>query len=262
MTETSRIVLVQWFEQYVNRYRNSDGLLPAPLELKYAHSQRVAENARLIASELELVDTEIVLAEICGLFHDIGRFRQYERYGSFRDADTLDHGLAGHQVLEAEGMASYFSANDWARVSCAVEYHNRKTDDIPSDISAESKKLLKLIRDADKLDIMDLVLQSVARDGFRELPDMLPHISLRRELTPAVLEEFHKNKTISTGSLATVTDFLVMLATWFYDFNYTPSWQLAASRKIIERLQKELPDSGTVRSLLEDIKRMCPTKKT
>jgi hypothetical protein len=262
MTKDKRIFFIEWFDRYIKRYGDNKGVLPAPLQLKYTHSQRVAENARQIAIGLKLDNTEILLAEICGLFHDIGRFLQYERFGSFRDADTLDHGLAGRQVLEAEGIASYFSANDWARVSCAVEYHNRKTDDIPSDLPAEAKKLLKLIRDADKLDIMDLVLQSVARDGFRELPDMLPHISLIRELTPAVLEEFHKNKAISTGSLATVTDFLVMLATWFYDFNYAPSWQLAASRKIIERLGKELPDSGIVRSLLEDIKRMCPNKKT
>lgn len=250
-----------WFERYVNRYRNKEGFLPFALDLKFGHSLRVAENARLIAEGLGLDPDDIQLAYLCSLVHDIGRFIQHERYGSFRDADTLDHGLAGRQVLEEENLASYFSPENWMRIICAVEYHNRKTDAIPAGLSAKTRELLNIIRDADKLDILDLVLQSVARDGFRNLPDMLPHIRLSRELTPAVLEEFQKNKTISSGSLATLADFLAMLATWFYDLNYAPSRRLAASRRIIERMEKELPDAENIRGLLDDIKRICPAEK-
>jgi hypothetical protein len=260
MTLNAQKFLTEWFDRYVNRYRDRKGLLPFALELKYRHSLRVAENARLITEGICLAPEDVQLSYLCGLVHDIGRFIQYSRYGSFRDADTLDHGFAGRQVLEEEGLASYFNPDNWVRMACGVEYHNRKTDHIPAGLSAKARGLLNIIRDADKLDIMDLVLQSVTRDGFRELPDMLPHIRLSRELTPAVLEEFQKNKTIATGSLSTVTDFLVMLATWFYDFNYAPSCRLAASRKIIERLENELPDAENIRRLLDDIKSICPAE--
>lgn len=257
-TQNIRTILAEWFDRYVGRYRSQEGLLPFALELKYGHSHRVAENARLIAEGIGLAPDDVQLAYLCGLLHDIGRFIQHERYGSFRDADTLDHGLAGRQVLEEENLSSCFSPENWMRMVSAVEYHNRKTNAIPAGLSAKTQELLNIIRDADKLDIMDLVLQSVARDGFRDLPDMLPHIRLSRELTPAVLEEFQKNKTISTDSLATVTDFLVMLATWFYDFNYAPSRRLAVSSRMIERLEKELPDAANIRRLLDDIKSICP----
>ena len=82
MTENSRLILVERFERYVDRYRGPGGLLPAALELKYAHSRRVAENARTIAEGLDHTPSEVLLAEACGLAHDIGRFPQYERYGS------------------------------------------------------------------------------------------------------------------------------------------------------------------------------------
>lgn len=255
MNKEHYILLIDWFDRYVTRYRDADGFLPAALELKYTHSRRVAENARLIACGLKLDDAKILLAEICGLLHDIGRFLQYERYGSFRDADTLDHGLAGRKILVAEGASSLFGEGEWTRVACAVEYHNRKADDLPDDLLCESRHLLNIVRDADKLDIIDLVLCSVARDGFSELPDMLPHIRMSRELTPSVMEEFQKTKTISTGSLATVTDFLVMLASWFYDFNFSSSRQIAVSRNLIGRLQTELPDIQSIRELLADIKK-------
>ena len=98
-------------------------------------------------------------------------------------------------------------------------------------------------------------MQSVARDGFSELFDMLPHIRLGQELTPLVMEEVQKTKTVSVESLQTVTDFLVMLASWFYDFNYAPARRLAASRDIIGRLERELPDTEAIRELLADIKK-------
>jgi len=249
-------LLIEWFERYTARYRDAVDLLPAALELKYRHSRRVAENARLIALGLKLDESEIQLAEICGLVHDIGRFPQYSRYGTFRDADTLDHGLAGRKTLESEGVPSLLDEDEWARVSCAVEYHNRKTDDLPADLPENARQLLNIIRDADKLDIMDLVLQSVARDGFRELPGMLPHIRLSRELTPSVVEEFQKHRSISTSHLETVADFLLMLAFWFYDFNFFSSRQIAVSRDLIGRLQKELPETPFIRELFAGIRKM------
>ena len=148
------------------------------------------------------------------------------------------------------------AVRDWARISCAVVYHNRRVSDIPADLSAEAALLLGIVRDADKLDIMDLVLQAVARDGFSELPGMLPHIGLNRDLTPAVIEEVLKTKTVSIGNLRTVTDFLVMTASWFYDLNHAPARRLAAERNFIGRIERELPDAGAVRELLTDIEKM------
>jgi hypothetical protein len=254
MTRDARLFLINWFDKYVNRYRNANRALPAALELKYAHSLRVADNARLIAVELALAKEEVILAEGCGLLHDIGRFAQYEHYGSFSDADTVDHGLKGRLVLEAEALPERISASDWACIACAVDYHNRKTGDIPADLPADAQRLLKIIRDADKLDIMDLVLQSVIRDGFLDLPDMLPHIRLSRELTPDIIEEMRKGKSISISNLRTLADFLVMLASWFYDLNFAPTGRLAVSRNILQRLEQELPDHRLVRNMLEDIK--------
>lgn len=254
MTENSQLFLTDWFERYVDRYRNPGGLLPFALELKYTHSRRVAENAWLIAQGLDLTATCVQMAYVCGLVHDSGRFSQHEQYGSFHDADTIDHGLAGRRALEASDASLHFSSDEWEAIICAVEYHNKKTSDLPVNLPPESERLLLITRDADKLDIMDLVLQSIVRDGFRELSEMLPHISPSRELTPAVMEEFQKNNTVSIGGLATITDFLVMMASWFYDLNYLPSRRLAIQRNLLGRLERELPDHPVIRHLFAGIR--------
>ena len=260
MTKRERDSLQIWFERYVNRYRNADGVLPAALELKYHHSRRVADNARLIAQMLGWGQAEILIAESCGLIHDIGRFPQHFRYGSFHDADTVDHGRAGRLLLQEEGMPLLLKDDEWQKISCAVEYHNKKVSDIPRDLSHQAVLLLNLIRDADKLDIMDLVTNSVSDSGFKELPDMLPHITSGRELTPEVIEEVLKTKTVSVANLRTVTDFLMMMVSWFYDLNYSPSLRLTADRRILERIEKELPEHESVRNLLNDVKTLFVKK--
>lgn len=78
-------------------------------------------------------------------------------------------GLAGRQAIEATEAPSHFHPDKWD--DYAVEYHNKKTSDLPGSFPGKSERLLKIIRDTDELDIMDLVLQPVAQDGFRELPD-------------------------------------------------------------------------------------------
>jgi hypothetical protein len=241
MTKEKQGFLQAWFERYVERFRDREGVLPPMLDLKYCHSLRVAENA------------ERRLAEGFGLVHDVGRFTQYARYGSFQDADTVDHGAEGHRVLEAQDLSFLPDPGEREWLFRVVEYHNRKEINIPCGLSAGQDRLLRLIRDADKLDIMELVLQAVASDGFRDLPGMLPHIRLCRELSPGVLSEAAKTRSVSNGNLSTLADFLVMMATWCYDMNYLPTRRLAVQRNLLPRIRRELPDTKPIRDLFADI---------
>jgi len=262
MTKKERDSLRKCFEDYVDRFRNRDRVLHPLLDLKYRHSLRVAENAKWIASTLGLPDAERDLAEGCGMVHDIGRFAQYARFGSFRDADTVDHGAEGRRVLEVQDLSFLPHPGDRERLLLAVEYHNRKGTDIPCGLSPGQDRLLRLIRDADKLDIMEIVLREVASDGFQGLPDMLPHIRLCRELSLDVLREAARTKSVSSGNLSTVGDFLVMLATWFYDLNFPPTLQLAVRRNVLGRIRRELPDTKAVRELFSDIEKELPRGET
>ncbi|OPL13934.1 MAG: hypothetical protein AVO39_02755 [delta proteobacterium MLS_D] len=239
-------LLDEWFRSYVDRFRDDNGTLSPPLELKRLHSLRVADNARLIAVALGLPERDQCLAEGAGLIHDVGRFPQFVDFGSFRDADTVDHGVYGRKVLETEDIGGRFSVADWKILLCAVEYHNRLVSDIPADLEPEQRCTLDIVQDADKLDIMELVLRSVADDGFSELPTMLPQIRLNREISGAVLKEALETKAVKIGNLATLGDFLVMLTVWFHDFRFEPAKRLVVERNIPGRIRNELPNTPGV----------------
>ncbi|MBN1830018.1 MAG: HD domain-containing protein [Deltaproteobacteria bacterium] len=253
MTQEEQDSLQRWFEHYTDQFRDQDGVLRPLLELKRCHSLRVAGNARFIADALKFSESERRLAETAGLVHDVGRFTQFVRYGSFRDSDTVDHGAEGRRVLEEQGQSFLPDPENRELLLCVVEYHNRKRTDIPCGLSPEKNRFLSLIRDADKLDIMELVLRAVVNDGFQDLREMLPHIRLSRELSTGVLAEAVKTGSVSNGHLATLSDFIVMMATWYYDMNYPPTRQLAVKRGILHRIRCELPDTKPVRELFAGI---------
>ena len=156
-------------------------------------------------------------------------------------------------MLEEQNRSLLPDPVDRELLLCVVEYHNRKQTDIPNGLSPGKSRFLSLIRDADKLDIMELVLRSVVIDGFQDLRDMLPHIRLCRELSPGVLAEAAKTGSVSNGNLATLSDLLVMMATWCYDMDYPPTRRLAIQRGILPRIRRELPDTTPVRELFVDI---------
>jgi len=253
MTKEEQASLQAWFEHYINRFCDKDGGLHPLLKLKLCHSLRVAGNARYIAEALKYSKSERRLAEAAGLLHDVGRFSQFVRYGSYRDSDTVDHGTEGRRVLEEQNRSLLPDPVDRELLLCVVEYHNRKQTDIPNGLSPEKTRFLSLIRDADKLDIMELVLRSVVLDGFQDLREMLPHIRLCRELSPGVLTEAAKTGSVSNGNLTTLSDFLVMMATWCCDMNYPPTRRLAIKRGLLPRIRRELPDTKPVRDLFAGI---------
>ena len=93
------------FMKYVEKYDLNSGRI----RLKADHILRVAQNSKRIATELKLSDEQIKLAELIGIFHDIGRFEQVRIYDTFSDKDTgLDHAAYSLKVLYDDGLIKKF----------------------------------------------------------------------------------------------------------------------------------------------------------
>jgi len=251
MTGKEYSALRAWFEDYAAGFGENGGL-PPMLELKRLHSLRVAENAGLLANGLGRGKAPLVQA--AGLLHDVGRFSQFRTYGSFRDADTVDHGAEGRKVLQERASGLFRDPREGECLFAAVEFHNRRTEDIPS-LEENSAALLGLLRDADKLDIIEVVLDSVAADGFQDLPAMLPHIGLGRELTPGLLAKAAAGEGLYSSELRTVADMLLLAASWFYDLNSPAAHRLAARRGLLPRLRRELPATEEVNLFFSELER-------
>lgn len=191
MNKTDLEILCGRFRDYTDRYRINGELVPMH-QLKLEHTLRVATDARTIATGSGWLEPEINLAEAVGLFHDIARFPQFQQYRTFSDADSVDHGDLGCQTLEQEGLLEGLADESKALILHSVQYHNKK--DLPRILTAHEEKHLRLIRDADRLDIFFICWDSIASGYLHENPEIIMNIDFNGPLSDAVLDQFERGE--------------------------------------------------------------------
>ena len=251
MTQSQLSNIRSQFERYVNPFAAAGGGLHPLLQLKLEHSERVATEARELSSDLGWTLSEQTLADAIGLLHDVGRFSQFAEYGTLSDGASVDHGERGAAVVEQAGWLAALPAEDREAILESVRYHNRLT--IPTHIHDRSLALLRLVRDADKLDIFRVVLDAVERDGFRDLPAMLPHVTLDRHPSPAFVEHLSDRRYASLSNVNTLADFLLMQVSWAYDLNYLPTLKRFHDRRILLSILKHLDGDARIHALGREV---------
>src|SRR4030042_6102679 len=140
-----------WFDNYVAGFYGDDDFVNSNLNLKYEHTRRVCREMQFLTDELGLTKNQKVIAEAIALFHDIGRFKQFIKYGMYDDAKTVNHSLLGLEVLKEEKVLEDVDKDERELIEKAIEYHGIKQ--LPDNLNGDCLLLSKLIRDADKLDI-------------------------------------------------------------------------------------------------------------
>ena len=240
------------FDRYVCAFTENGKPLHPLLQLKVDHCRRVAREARDLSRSADWPQPDRRAAEALGLLHDVGRFPQFREFGTFADAASCDHGSRGRRVAAEAGWLDALPSPEREALLDGIGHHNRRL--IPSDLAGGSLPLLRLIRDADKLDIYRIVLEALDRDGFRDLVDMLPDVDLGRSPSPHLAAEIRRHHTASLTSIRCLGDFLLMQLAWIYDFNHQPALQTIASRNIIARLLVHLDPGPEVEALTADIR--------
>ena len=144
------------FYAYTSQYDSDDIMIRHKVE----HTLRVAEYCEKIAGSLGVDGDGISFAWFLGLLHDIGRFEQVRRYGTFIDAVSVDHAEFGADLLFREKLIERFPAEDLTEerlcvLETAIRLHNKLT--LPEALDETTRRFCELIRDADKLDIFRVV---------------------------------------------------------------------------------------------------------
>lgn len=146
------------FQAYTSQYNLDDVMIRHKVE----HTLRVAGNCERIAKSIRLDEELVTFAWFLGLLHDIGRFEQVRRYGTFIDSVSVDHAEFGADLLFQEGLINDFPAEnlskEWLTIlETAIRLHNKLT--LPEELDARTRRFCDLIRDADKIDIFRVVTE-------------------------------------------------------------------------------------------------------
>lgn len=236
--------LKRWFVEYTKTFKQETFEDQQNIQLKEAHTKRVCEEILDIGNSLGLNGDDLRVAEIMALFHDIGRFEQYAHYKTFIDLKSEDHAMLGVKVLRKTGVLNMLEASTADLIMRGIVYHNRAF--LPKDESDWCLFFAKLLRDADKLDILRVVTDYYQRknenhNGVIELG--LPDIP---EISPEVCAQLMAKRIVNVGDLKTLNDFKLLQMGWIFDVNFYRTFELIQERRYLEMLRDALPHTKKV----------------
>lgn len=226
-------LMYDWVQAYISDLYTTDSDIQNNILLKQHHTNKVVENCRALAEALQLSERDAVLAEMIGLFHDIGRFKQYIVYRTFNDRNSVNHALFGLAEIDGLPLLRQLPPEDLAAFKFAIANHNAMS--IAPEPDERKILLARVIRDADKLDI------------FRVLePRLLPSdgSGYSDEFAAALLQ----GRQCDYGAIKTLDDHKIVRLLWLYDI-YFP-WTLAQIEKrgFVSKIIASLPDDDNIRA--------------
>ena len=220
-----------WMRDYMKSYYNEDKEIQRAMLLKEAHTGRVTKIIRDLAVHLGLSDEDVALAEIMGLLHDVGRFRQFTVYRTFKDHLSEDHATAGLKLMEEHRLLDGLLPWEQSLVRFAVEWHNKKAIGAAPD--ACHLGYAKMLRDADKLDI------------YHVLEPFLPSED-GSGVSPNFIEKFVEGVQCDYTMVGTEDDKKLVRLMWVYDVNFAWTLQRIEERGYIGKLVRCLPKGEKV----------------
>jgi HD domain len=231
--------LHHWFEKYVQTYNDIDEDGFRNILLKVEHTHKVCGIMALLAAGEGLTAEEARIGSAVALLHDVGRFPQFRRWRTFRDSDSDNHARLGIEVLREQGVLDRLPETERLIIEEAVRFHNLLA--LPLRFQSPTALYIRLIRDADKLDIWRVFLDyfrlpenlrpSAVTLGFPDLP----------RVTPACVSELTAGRVIRLEEVRTLNDFKLLQISWVYDLNFRSSYRLLQQRGLIPALAATIP---------------------
>ena len=144
------------FLHYAEQYDAKNTLIFHKIE----HTLRVAELSERFASAIGMNSEDACCAWFFGLLHDIGRFEQARRYGTFVDSQSVDHAELSADILFRDGLIKQFPTEglpeDWLSMAePVIRQHNKLR--LSETMDARTRQFAELLRDADKTDIFRVI---------------------------------------------------------------------------------------------------------
>lgn len=251
------------FKKYTDNYDISD----EKIKLKVDHTYRVAALSERIARSLGLGDDDTNLAWLIGMLHDIGRFEQLKNYGTFSDAESVDHAHYGVELLFEDGFIEKFvgenaakdlkGTKDLKETAVKSESEEKETKEISEldilrtaiwnhsayrveeGITDRVKMFCNIIRDADKIDILkvnyDVTLEVIYDVTTEELKNS--------GVTDKVMKAFMEHHAVLRSLKKTPIDNLVGHAALVFELVYNESFKIVKEQGYIEKMLSYVSDN-------------------
>ncbi len=232
----NREAALKAFQDYISHY----DIKREMIRLKVEHTYRVSELCEKIALSIGLSEDEVDLAWLIGLLHDIGRFEQQKIYGTFIDADSIDHAKYGEEILFGSSGSTGdnpISIRDFvedtaedAVIRMAVGSHSAYR--IPQGLDERTAMFCHILRDADKIDILKVNVDFPLEEIYNETTEKL----YSGQVTPEVMTSFEEEHAVLRSLKKETVDHIVGHISLVYELVYPLSVRIVKAQGYLDKL--------------------------
>lgn len=239
MDKTTLAEFKKWFDAYIATFRCENEADQKNINLKIDHTYRVCAEIITVGQSLGLSQGQLCLAEALALFHDVGRFEQYQRYKTFADHRSEDHAQLGIAILVKNRILDNLNAETRQLLLQVIANHNQAK--IPKHTAGDCLTFSQLLRDADKLDIWKLVTDYY-RDKNHQ-PNAVIELNLpdTEGISPKVFSDLMSCRIVLKEHVKNLNDFKLLQVGWVFDVHFTKTFELIKERHYLEQIFAVLP---------------------
>ena len=213
------MISIKEAEEEFLKYRNLFDLENENIQRKYNHTKNVEKNTEIISKSLDLNEEQINLAKLISLLHDIGRFEEYKKFKknkTFLDSKPSNHAEYGVEILKKNNFIRNFVKEDNYDdlIYTAIRNHTKK--EIEKNLTEEENLFSKILRDADKLDIMRLAYTTYWKEDDIDIEN--------EKINDDVFEAFVHKKTVDNKLVTNQVNKLVSKLALIFDINFRQSF--------------------------------------
>lgn len=229
---------------YITAYNSSDKSTQQNYTLKREHINRVVGYTEVLTRSLN-IDTDMVMtAQLAALLHDIGRFEQFKQYQTFNDTESFDHAEKAVELINEKKWIANLPDYTQQMILKAIKYHNKIN--APKNEDEQSTLLIKILRDADKIDIFEIAIKEFSLPLKDQNQSFTLELEKKPSYTKKVAYAIVAGKNADKKDLKTVNDFKLMLMSYVFDINLKTSFALINKRQYLKQLFDTLPKSDDI----------------
>lgn len=230
------------FNSFASSFLSKDKVCNDHIELKREHTHRVCDEMKFLAVQTGLSNEKTAIAYIIALFHDIGRFGQFCKYRTFDDSRSINHAALSVETIKSEGFFDNIPEKYHELIIKTILNHNIPYPDFSED--DEITFFSKLLRDADKLDIWNVITQDELRQVIEQDDEELIY-----EVPLQIFQRFVNREIVNMNLTNSVNDMRLMRISWVFDIYFNATFTEIKKRGLLEKIFQLIPPSEKVLDL-------------
>lgn len=229
---------------YMQKFNDDDPKIQKNFQLKQDHIHRVIGYTELLSRSISCDEETIMVAQIAALLHDIGRFEQFEKYHTFNDKESVDHAELGIQIVDNQQWLKDLPEDTQMTIKTAVLLHNKIS--LPKSLNEDTLVVTKILRDADKLDILDLCSTDYQKSSKEQNDAITLGLKPTSFVAKTIEKSLNQRQLPNKEEMTTTTEFKLMQIAYVYDLNYRESYSVVNKKGYLKKIFDALSKTDLV----------------